>query len=296
MDFRLSLLPVPQRLRDGRLWLWDSVRRKTLRFRPEEIVRQQLLLFLQLELGISPARIGVEVQRDEIRNRRAGRADVIVFAAESGAPELYVEVKAPGKDLDTATLKQLRRYRTSTSDAAWLLVNGDSVFYWSERNDEMPWPAPEALSIWQRLLASARGGPEAGKRPAPYHLGFTAAAEDNLSIVWLQLGALLSDLSIVGRVLTEAMLPFTEPSIRSLYFSSTLGWLSGPYLQLRGRNVNIALQPCLHPPKDMGIRCLLGQANSAPKMEFIALAEIAASGDEDKVLLEKLFWQVNRLL
>jgi hypothetical protein len=31
-------------------------------------------------------------------------------------------------------------------------------------------------------------------------------------------------------------------------------------------------------------------------MEFIAIAEIAASGDEDKVLLEKLFWQVNRLL
>ena len=101
----LPAYPLPMRARQGVLYLWDPVRRKILKYRPEERVRQQFIMYLVFTLGVPPGSIGVEQTMGS-----AGRADVIIYSSPDLEPETLVEIKSPGRPLDHTLLTQMGKY------------------------------------------------------------------------------------------------------------------------------------------------------------------------------------------
>ena len=111
------------------------VRKKRLRFKPEEVVRQKVLVWLTKKLGYSVNQIGVEVPVVVGGSVHDKAADIIVYEDEKREnPSIIIELKRPKRK---EGIDQLKAYMNATGAIFGLWTNGidEKVLLRSDPND-----------------------------------------------------------------------------------------------------------------------------------------------------------------
>ena len=111
--------------REGRMTVFDPLRRRYVALTPEEEVRQKTLYLLVEHLGVPAGRVAVEYSVKV--NGQDKRADAVVFGAE-GAPLMVMECKAATVTLTDAVLDQAVRYHSALKPRYLLLTNGNAFY------------------------------------------------------------------------------------------------------------------------------------------------------------------------
>lgn len=106
----------------GRLMLWDEVRRKFVAATPEEFVRQQAVAYLNRNkaypLSLMRSEAGIRI------HGRSKRFDLIACNSQAEVL-LLLECKAPGIALNEQAFLQMANYNTGLGAACFWLTNGE---------------------------------------------------------------------------------------------------------------------------------------------------------------------------
>lgn len=126
----LNLPPYPFKLTDdnGRLSIFDELRKKQIVLTPEEWVRQHFVQYLIREKGYPRALIKLEGGLKI--NGLAKRTDIVVFDTE-GRKILLVECKAPAVKITQHTFDQAARYNMVHKVPIMAVTNGLAHYYCS---------------------------------------------------------------------------------------------------------------------------------------------------------------------
>ena len=107
--------------KEGQVFVWCIIRKKSLVLTPEEWVRQHLIHFLiqekQIPIGLIAAEMAIEI------NQLSRRCDVVVFGKD-GKPKLIVECKAPEINLTEKTFNQIAQYNAALNVDLLMVTNG----------------------------------------------------------------------------------------------------------------------------------------------------------------------------
>lgn len=117
--------------KQGQVYVWCIVRKKTLLLSPEEWVRQHVIHFLinqkEVPLGLITSELGIQIHQ---LNRRC---DVVVYGKDQ-MPKLLVECKAPEIKLNQNTLQQIAHYNASLNvDYLWITNGIEHALYFINR-------------------------------------------------------------------------------------------------------------------------------------------------------------------
>jgi hypothetical protein len=115
------MLQKPLKEINGRLYVFDQVRKKYLLFTPEEEVRQRMLDLLIHTLHYPRGLLSVETGLKY--NTRQKRTDIVVFD-NSGKPYMIVECKRKEEKLGKEELFQLSVYNKFLQAEILILTNG----------------------------------------------------------------------------------------------------------------------------------------------------------------------------
>lgn len=107
LDLNLPPFDIKVKKLDGRLSVFDQLRRKYVALTPEEWVRQHFINFLVTEKGYSPALIANEIQIN--LNNQKRRCDSVVYNKEL-QPIVIIEYKAPDVNITQDVFDQIVRY------------------------------------------------------------------------------------------------------------------------------------------------------------------------------------------
>src|SRR5690606_38958100 len=126
----LNLPPFDPVLRqtDGKLWIFDLLRKKHLVLTPEEWVRQHWINFLIEHLDYPRGLFSLEKALKY--NQLTKRTDLIVFDREA-RPYLLIECKAPVIKIDQKTLHQAMTYNATLDCPNLILSNGINHLFMS---------------------------------------------------------------------------------------------------------------------------------------------------------------------
>lgn len=134
--YKLNLPEFELKLKkaDGKVWIFDGIRKKYLVLTPEEWVRQHFVNFLVAEKKYPKSLIRIEGAL--VYNQLQKRSDIVVFN-RLGNPWMIVECKAPTTAVSPATLTQASVYN-ATLQAEYLSVTNGLLHYcahidWKER-------------------------------------------------------------------------------------------------------------------------------------------------------------------
>ena len=117
-------------LREGKEYIFDTVRKKWVRLTPEEWVRQNMIQYL-LQVKKYPAAllaIEKEIQLGELRKR----CDIVVY--REAQPWMIIECKEMGVPLSEDVLMQLVRYNMAFSCTYLIITNGSYTWGWKVEN------------------------------------------------------------------------------------------------------------------------------------------------------------------
>ncbi len=115
--------------RDGKHYIWDIIRKKSVVLTPEEWVRQHLLNLLTQHLAFSHSLIKVESQTDYWKKIK--RSDIVTYDQE-GKPYFLIECKSADQKINKKVLNQISVYNKSI-DAPFIAVsNGINHFCWAK--------------------------------------------------------------------------------------------------------------------------------------------------------------------
>lgn len=119
----LDLPPFEHRLREaeGKLWIFDNIRKKFLVLTPEEWVRQHIVNYLVNHLNYPKPLIKVEGGLSY--NQLSKRSDIVVFDRD-GKPWLLIECKAPTVKLSEAVIRQVVLYNATMGAKHIAVSNG----------------------------------------------------------------------------------------------------------------------------------------------------------------------------
>jgi len=106
---------------EGKLFIWDQIRKQYVYSGPEEIVRQHLVTYLIRELSYPKSLINVEKQVKV--NGMSRRTDVLVFNKEV-KPLLIAECKSPNIALDQGAFNQIANYNLTLKVNYLVITNG----------------------------------------------------------------------------------------------------------------------------------------------------------------------------
>jgi hypothetical protein len=106
---------------DGKVWIFDIIRKKYIVLTPEEWVRQHFIHYIISELQYPKALIKVE--GGLTYNQLAKRSDIVVFDRQ-GQPWMVIECKAPELKLSETTLHQASAYNASLRAKYLTVSNG----------------------------------------------------------------------------------------------------------------------------------------------------------------------------
>jgi hypothetical protein len=113
--------------KEGKLWVFDPVRRKNVLLTPEEWVRQHALNFLITERNIPKSRIAIE--KEWTINGLTKRTDLLVYN-EEGEIWLLAEFKRMEVELNKESIKQIQIYNKELKAKVIWLTNGrEQVVY-----------------------------------------------------------------------------------------------------------------------------------------------------------------------
>lgn len=108
-------------VKEGKRFIFDTIRKKWLVALPEELVRQLLIQFLIQKGKYNPHRIAVE--RQLVVNSKPFRCDLLIFGQNMQALML-VECKAPQVKLSQAVFQQVATYNYPLQVPYLLITNG----------------------------------------------------------------------------------------------------------------------------------------------------------------------------
>jgi hypothetical protein len=106
---------------DGKVWIFDVIRKKYVVITPEEWVRQHFIHYLITHFNYP--RSLVKVEGGLIYNKLQKRSDIVVFGRE-GNPWMVVECKAPTLLLSENTLRQAAVYNATLKAKYLTVTNG----------------------------------------------------------------------------------------------------------------------------------------------------------------------------
>lgn len=123
----LNLPKAPLKLekRKGDLYVWCTVRKKTLLLTPEEWVRQHLIHYLISTVQIPIERIASEYSIQV--NGLSRRCDIVVVD-RNGKPKMIVECKATSVPVNEQVLFQIAHYNRELQVDYLMLSNGIDHF------------------------------------------------------------------------------------------------------------------------------------------------------------------------
>ena len=124
----LALPPYPFKITDdnGRLTLFDELRKKTVVITPEEWVRQHFTQYLINHKGYPKSLIRLEGGLKV--NTMARRSDIVVFN-HAGQKVLLVECKAPSVPINQKVFDQAARYNMAHKVSYIAVTNGLQHYY-----------------------------------------------------------------------------------------------------------------------------------------------------------------------
>ena len=134
LELNLPSADIRLERRDGRLFIWDFVRRRWVTLTPEEWVRQHFSHWMTEHLGYPLARLGHEISLE--LNGMQRRADAVFYDHE-GLPLVIVEFKAPHISISQKTFDQISRYNMVLQVPYLIISNGLQHFCLHVREDGM---------------------------------------------------------------------------------------------------------------------------------------------------------------
>lgn len=124
---QLNLPPIQANLRneEGKIRIFDSIRKKYVALTPEEWVRQHMISYLSLHLNYPASLFRVEAGLKVNKLRK--RSDIVVFARD-GSPWMLVECKASDVVLQPEAFRQAAIYNRSIGARYVAVTNGMQHF------------------------------------------------------------------------------------------------------------------------------------------------------------------------
>ena len=124
----LQLPPYPFKITEdnGKLTLFDDIRKKHILLTPEEWVRQHFVQYLINQKGYPKSLIKLEGGLK--LHGKARRTDIVVFNAK-GERILLIECKAPSVKIDQKVFDQVARYNMVHKVALLAVSNGMEHYY-----------------------------------------------------------------------------------------------------------------------------------------------------------------------
>lgn len=121
--YKLNLPVFDYKLRktEGKVWIFDVIRKKYILLTAEEWVRQHFVHFLITGLNC-PAPL-IKVEGGLTYNKLRKRSDIVVFDRQ-GSPWMIVECKSPEQKLSPEVLHQAGAYNASLQAQYVTLTNG----------------------------------------------------------------------------------------------------------------------------------------------------------------------------
>jgi hypothetical protein len=123
---------------DGKVWIFDVIRKKYLVLTPEEWVRQHFIHYLITELKYPKSLIKVE--GGLTYNQLSKRSDIVIFDREA-RPWMVVECKSPELPINESVLRQASVYNTTLKASYLVVTNGMKHFCalvnWQENKTEL---------------------------------------------------------------------------------------------------------------------------------------------------------------
>jgi type I site-specific restriction endonuclease len=146
----LNLPPYPFKLTDdnGKLSIFDELRKKQIVLTPEEWVRQHFVQYLIKEKGYPKGLIKLEGGLK--LNGLAKRTDIVVFNP-AGERILLVECKAPSVAISQATFDQAARYNMVHKVALMAVSNGLQHYYCSIDHQTESYRFLEELPVYKAI-------------------------------------------------------------------------------------------------------------------------------------------------
>jgi len=124
----LQLPPYPFKITEdnGKLTLFDDIRKKHILLTPEEWVRQHFVQYLINQKGYPKSLIKLEGSLK--LHGKARRTDIVVFN-NAGERILLIECKAPSVNIDQKVFDQVARYNMVHKVALLAVSNGLQHYY-----------------------------------------------------------------------------------------------------------------------------------------------------------------------
>ncbi len=120
-DFTFHSIQLKLTETNGKLFVWDGLRKKNILLTPEEEVRQKLLFYFihtkKIPIGLIAIERGLKI------NGMTKRFDIVIYNS-SGNPHLAIECKAPDIKLTQTTLQQLATYNLHLKAEFLMVSNG----------------------------------------------------------------------------------------------------------------------------------------------------------------------------
>lgn len=128
-------------------YIWDPLRKKSVKNTPEEAVRQWFIGVLHEGMGVPEHMMGSEVALSHAGKQY--RADIIVWD-RNAQPLMIVECKRPEVALDQAVVDQALRYNNELNVKYIAITNGAKTFLFERTADG--WQFLQKAPMWEELL------------------------------------------------------------------------------------------------------------------------------------------------
>lgn len=128
-------------------YIWDPLRRKSVRNTPEEAVRQWFISVLHEGMGVPEHMMGSEVSFRH--GAKDYRADILVYDRSARAI-MIVECKRPEVELDQEVVDQAIRYNNELDVKFVAVTNGHKTFMFKRTGGG--WEFLQKAPTWEDML------------------------------------------------------------------------------------------------------------------------------------------------
>lgn len=136
---------------DGKVLIFDDIRKKYVALTPEEWVRQHFINYLLTEKSYPKGLLAVEVMFK--MNRLVRRADILVYD-KKGDPVLIIECKAPGVKINNEVFDQIVSYNLKFRLKYIVVTNGLQHYACSTDLEKGQWSFLNSIPDYESLIQS----------------------------------------------------------------------------------------------------------------------------------------------
>ncbi|MBR1570062.1 MAG: type I restriction enzyme HsdR N-terminal domain-containing protein [Bacteroidales bacterium] len=129
-------------------YIWDPLRKKSVRCTPEEEVRQWFISVLHEGMKVPEHMMGSEVAFKH--GAKEYRADIVVYD-RTASPMMIVECKRPDVTLDQEVVDQALRYNNELNVKYIVITNGHKTFMFERQADGFAFM--QKAPLWEEMLA-----------------------------------------------------------------------------------------------------------------------------------------------